>query len=261
MDNKLTNKPHDKDKAVLEIIDNNTNEETDNKRFLCEPCLFERTELDATSFCVDCSEHLCPNCARDHRKAKLLRNHHLLEGEDISKEIRTFKAIRRMMRCPDHPETMVSYKCEDHERYICIMCLADCHRKCDDVNEISGAKSSGIKNTCDSVKETLSRQEIIITASKKASEERIATLKGELDRVKSEQQCYFSSLFEQLTQAKQKTELETDVITKKILNGYEQNLHKCKEALSKEQEYQTLLEYTLKFGNPREIFLSLFQFQ
>ena len=41
----------------------------------CGPCNYEGNAAEAATFCNDCKELLCRNCADSHKKYKRLRNH------------------------------------------------------------------------------------------------------------------------------------------------------------------------------------------
>lgn len=53
-----------------------------NFRHYCEPCRFERKEVNATQFCRDCEEPepLCRPCAKEHLKQKAGRDHKLSQN-------------------------------------------------------------------------------------------------------------------------------------------------------------------------------------
>ncbi|XP_045174676.2 uncharacterized protein LOC123535970 [Mercenaria mercenaria] len=230
-----------------------SNEETENENFRCEPCFFENAEVEATAFCMDCSERLCINCARDHKRNKILRTHKLLEGGEIPKDLNAIKLLKRMMACSDHPETDVTYKCEDHDKYICVTCLAECHRKCNEVNEISLITSPGNEDRCNVLKESLSQLQEYTATSKSASEDNKKSLHSQLPAIQKEQQTLFDSIYEELSQRKKQLELETDELVTKELTEIEGNLQMYNEAEKEEQEYQRLLDVTLKCGNAREV--------
>ncbi|XP_060556512.1 E3 ubiquitin-protein ligase TRIM56-like [Ruditapes philippinarum] len=220
--------------------------------FSCEPCLFENIEKEASTFCTDCSEHLCASCAREHRKNKLSRDHKLFEGENISDKFTTIAAMKKMMNCLDHPDTVVAYKCEDHEQYICVTCLAECHRKCNSVNEIAKANTPVNENMHARVEETLTQLQNTSTASKRESEENITTYKDQLSKVQLQQQSLFNSIYEKMSQAKVNVESDTLNLVSKEVNYHERNLTKCKEADVEGEEFRKVFEFVMESGNSVE---------
>jgi hypothetical protein len=240
------------DTQLKEVGAGGITKETERNISKCDPCLFEDAEVEATTFCTDCSEHLCLNCSREHRKNKSSRCHMLLDFDDIIKDVVVIETLKSMMTCPDHPETMVTYKCEDHKRLLCVTCLAENHRKCNHVSEISNAKKPGNEDTCTRVKETLCQLQERITALKHTSEEHIASLRSQLAVTQSEQQSFFSSMQEKLTQAENKLESQTKMLVTEEMNNLEKTLHKCKKAEAEEIECNKLFEFILRFGHLRE---------
>ncbi|XP_060556511.1 protein wech-like [Ruditapes philippinarum] len=238
--------------AVGGLHDSKEENSVINLNFKCEPCLFENIEKEASTFCTDCSEHLCASCAREHRKNKLSRNHKLFEGEDISDKFTTIAIMKKMMNCPDHPDTVVMYKCEDHEKYICVTCLAECHRKCNTVNEIAKANTPVNEDMHARVEETLSQLQDTATASKRESEVNITTYKDQLSKVQLQQQSLFNSIYEKLSQAKANLESKTLNLVTNEVNDQEKNLTKCKEADAKVEEFRKVFEFVMESGNSAE---------
>ena len=99
----------------------------------CDPCKYDGTEEDATGFCVACTDYLCQNCQRDHKKNKLTRNHTLLLDDNIPKDSAAFRAIKDHMMCSKHPGYELSFECVAHNAVICALCLAQYHRHCVDI--------------------------------------------------------------------------------------------------------------------------------
>jgi len=99
----------------------------------CDPCKYDGTEEDATGFCVACTDYLCQNCQRDHKKNKLTRNHTLLLDDNIPKDSAAFRAIKDHMMCSKHPGYELSFECVAHNVVICALCLAQYHRHCVDI--------------------------------------------------------------------------------------------------------------------------------
>ena len=184
---------------------------------------------------------------------KSSRHHNLLESVDIANDVLLLKNIKNMMRCPDHSETMVTFKCEDHGRYICVNCITQCHRKCIDIIEITKVNTHENEGMNASVKEALSQLKEITVSSKIKSENNLARIRSQLVVIQSEQQSLFGELSERLSQAKCNLESEIDVLVTEELQKSERTLRKCKEAEAAEKEYTKILGFILKFGNSKEL--------
>jgi len=102
----------------------------------CDPCKYDGNVETATGFCVSCTEYLCQNCQRDHKKFKLTRSHKVLIGDTIPKDSTAFRAIKDLMKCSSHPGNELSFECVAHKAMICALCLAHDHRHCEDIAEL-----------------------------------------------------------------------------------------------------------------------------
>ena len=50
---------------------------------LCELCSDTEIEITATSFCIECDQHICDRCFVLHKKWKVCRSHQIVCGADI----------------------------------------------------------------------------------------------------------------------------------------------------------------------------------
>ena len=108
-----------------------------SKGLTCYPCSLEEKQTDAHCFCVQCVEHLCTSCARDHRKIKITRSHVLLDGEEMPNDVSTFEEMAKLTFCKVHIEREIEFKCDSHNDFICSICFRETHRTCDNVIPVS----------------------------------------------------------------------------------------------------------------------------
>ena len=95
----------------------------------CEVCSEESEEdLDkipiATIYCVDCSQKLCDQCSRPHRRWK--GGGHLIKplGAEVEQELIKLRGSS----CDKHKDKQVELYCSDCNQNICLMCSAVKHR-------------------------------------------------------------------------------------------------------------------------------------
>ena len=103
----------------------------------CIPCSLDNRKCDAHCFCVQCIEHLCADCAKDHRKIKLTRNHVLLEGKEMPKDSTAFEEMAKLTLCKVHQDRDVEFCCSLDNKLICALCLRDEHRACKHVVSVN----------------------------------------------------------------------------------------------------------------------------
>lgn len=68
--------------------------QTDQENIYCDPCLYEDIKTKATQFCKTCDapEPLCNDCAKQHSRQKLSRDHELCN--DIQEYLNNQKYLR-----------------------------------------------------------------------------------------------------------------------------------------------------------------------
>ncbi|XP_052785247.1 uncharacterized protein LOC128220762 [Mya arenaria] len=120
----------------------------EKKRF-CDACKYDDLLETASGFCITCTEYLCQNCCRDHKKNKLTREHNMLKDGIMPKDVSPFRAIRDLLKCKTHPENEVAYECMDHKQLICVSCLTGSHRKCDDIVDLGTSDKNCLAKAAD----------------------------------------------------------------------------------------------------------------
>ena len=102
----------------------------------CVPCSLDDKQCNACCFCIQCVEHLCTDCAKDHKKIKLTRNHILLEGKEMPTDATAFEEIVKLTFCKIHEDRDLEFLCESHDKLICALCIREGHRACKDIVSI-----------------------------------------------------------------------------------------------------------------------------
>ncbi|XP_052782625.1 uncharacterized protein LOC128218901 [Mya arenaria] len=115
----------------------------------CDACKYDDLLEIASGFCITCTEYLCQNCCRDHKKNKLTREHKMLKDGNMPKDASPFRAIRDLLKCKIHPENDVAYECVDHKQLICVSCLTGSHRKCDDIVDLGTSDNNCLAKAAD----------------------------------------------------------------------------------------------------------------
>ena len=93
---------------------------------VCEQCGEEKS----VAFCRQCTEFICEDCVRCHRKMKLFASHEVATLADLKKgggrEILLKEAP--LQKCPEHDEVMKIF-CFDCDRLVCRDCILYDHRE------------------------------------------------------------------------------------------------------------------------------------
>lgn len=217
---------------------------------LCEPCLFDETEENAVAFCAVCIEYLCSDCVRGHKRSKMTRDHRVLNEHEMPKDSSIFKLMKSMMLCPDHSEVDVSYKCEQHEKFICTKCLAVNHRKCEEVQDISnGSVTANSKNAAMTLEDELKSVLDKTFSVRIEKEDNIKKLHVDQMEVLEEQSAFIQKLQEHVLSLGKKTEKETESIFEAEIAKLEKDIEECKKLERSETEYKELFDVAIKYGS------------
>lgn len=101
----------------------------------CEPCKDNNESKIARSWCQECKEALCEECAKCHQSMKATKNHEITPLETVRSNPKP--AVKEEVVCYDHNKKEVDMYCEDHQQPGCPMCIATNHRKCDKIAQIN----------------------------------------------------------------------------------------------------------------------------
>ncbi|XP_045182417.2 tripartite motif-containing protein 45-like [Mercenaria mercenaria] len=129
--------------TLLSIL-NERNSTMNPKENNCDPCLREEIKVKAIVYCYDCSEKLCEECKRHHKKSKLSSNHKLIDASEVCGDfdLTELDYFANLSKCPKHGSAYVKYLCKDHDQLCCSECAIVTHRKCEELvslaDEVNG---------------------------------------------------------------------------------------------------------------------------
>ena len=160
-----------------------------DKHTNCDPCQEQGNITEGTSWCPNCEEKLCNDCASHHRSSKATQSHKLL---DINLLTEFPFSISTNQFCDQHCNIQIEYFCTYHDIILCRACLADGHRSCKDVVVLdiacAGLKTTVLKETDRETKhiiETLVAFENGIETNRSALEKECSQIENEIALEKS----------------------------------------------------------------------------
>jgi len=105
-----------------------------DQQTLCELCSESEGKITATSYCVECDEHMCDRCSAVHKKSKATRSHEILCGQAMpSSKVRVKVGG---YYCEQHPDVQNNLFCYDCKIVICFKCVSKHNQhKLTDVSE------------------------------------------------------------------------------------------------------------------------------
>ncbi|XP_035692299.1 E3 ubiquitin-protein ligase TRIM56-like isoform X2 [Branchiostoma floridae] len=98
----------------------------EGESLVCGSC---ETKSGAESFCTECGDFLCDECAAMHRRMKVLRGHQVIGVEQLKAESDTVKIKPRPLpSCRIHSQESLKFFCIDCSEAICQVCTALSHK-------------------------------------------------------------------------------------------------------------------------------------
>lgn len=95
----------------------------------CNPCMREKVNEEATSYCQDCGDNLCAECVKQHMKFAAMKGHKILGKSERRSSNGTANApTNHPLECTEHPGKMADMFCADHNEVWCGACIALYHR-------------------------------------------------------------------------------------------------------------------------------------
>ncbi|XP_048748893.2 tripartite motif-containing protein 45-like [Ostrea edulis] len=222
-------------------------------QLLCEPCLREKEEEEASDYCFSCLEHLCKICTKCHRKNMSSRDHKVSPLNELKSANRT-SIVDISNSCATHKDEKIRLYCFDHEQPCCAMCGGMEHRRCEQFDTIENAvhvfKESG---KVDSIMDDVNKFKSKLEKAKDEEEKNITEIENSVDEMIARSEEDFKTLLDHLQKLqhehieeissslkKSKEKLQTCIGT--LTDGIQ-----CAEYCSKMFEQARISEYETEF--------------
>lgn len=93
---------------------------TGTNSIYCKSCQEDDEESKASSWCMDCSEVLCDDCVKCHKKVRLTRNHVVVAITECSA---SFHQSLSLDNCETHGGRKLEIICKEHLLPCCSVCV------------------------------------------------------------------------------------------------------------------------------------------
>ena len=175
----------------LQTLDQTDNSKMAKKQMQCVPCSIDGKtgkKSNAFAFCTVCTEYLCKECNQNHGKFKATRSHLVLTGDRLPKDISAFEKMSQYGFCDIHNQKEIEFKCFDHDKFVCSLCVASSHRKCDYLVHIDNIDSKNTTTFQENVDRILSlKTDVVLALSSKLEEaEKLDKEEARIDKNKRE---------------------------------------------------------------------------
>jgi hypothetical protein len=161
---------------------------------LCDPCLRDSENENATAYCFSCAEYLCTICTKHHRKHLPSKNHTVHEMNKMTPD-NLFPAAGTIPNCAEHKNKRIKFFCGDHQLPCCSLCIGTKHRKCETINTVEEAakhiKENGELNV---LLGDVKIFETKLTQAKNKQEKNLAQIENSIDEITAQTEKEFKEL-------------------------------------------------------------------
>lgn len=126
----------------------------------CHPCKEDGEDARGTSWCVECSDVLCDECVKCHRRSRPSRHHEVVSLTNISGTLS--QKYPGLENCETHGGRKIEVFCENHLAPCCSLCVIKEHGGCSSLCHIEEAAEKLLEN--DNVKNLQDDVEKLCTA-------------------------------------------------------------------------------------------------
>jgi len=109
---------------VNKLEDTTEGQDSDTLR-VCEWCSDSESTVTATSYCIECDQHICERCSVIHKKQKVNRSHQVVRDNEIPSLEERLKLVASY--CDQHPDKKERFYCTDCKLIMCYKCFEEKH--------------------------------------------------------------------------------------------------------------------------------------
>ena len=220
------------------------------KATICDPCQSRNMVNTSVSWCLDCEEELCSECAEYHTNLKMARNHHVLDLKLKSSYSALLK--KPSLVCEKHKDCQVEYVCVDHDEICCRDCLAKTHKSC--VNTMSldsaskGAKHSQLFSDC---QEQLTSINQTYKSILKYREENVSGIKDDKQRIKENMKKIKEKLIQRSNQVEKELTNKLDILVQENTKFQQDEISKVLEVTEEVELYLKEMLLIVEHGSEK----------
>ncbi|CAC5401353.1 unnamed protein product [Mytilus coruscus] len=222
----------------------------------CEPCGRVGENQQAHSWCSDCSEPLCGECLKFHRKGKTTANHKpipILEAEKLD-----FSVLNIPETCHIHDDQKLSLFCLQHDTICCAFCLRESHNACKDVESIENA-SKGVKmgTAIDDLQHRMSEFSLMIGKILNVYKNNLSSISDQRDEYKEKIRNVRKELYTYLDELEQEIDTKFDACNKECKGEIEKHIKDLTTRKNKSDSWQTAIETLTEHASETRIFAAI----
>ena len=220
---------------------------------VCDPCHSSNVVNTSVSWCMECEEELCFECAEYHTKQKMARNHHVV---DLKLKTSYLELLKKSTVCEQHKDCDVEYFCLDHDELCCRECLAKTHKSCVNTtsvdSESKGAKQSQLFYDCQEHFTSINQTYKSIL---KHREENVNGIKDDKEKIKENMKKLKDKLIQRINQIEKELTNKLDILVQENTKFVEDEISKVLEVTEEVELYHKGMLFSVEHGSDKQAFL------
>ncbi|KAL3843097.1 hypothetical protein ACJMK2_021050 [Sinanodonta woodiana] len=229
----------------------------------CDSCTYDGTLMQAGGFCLVCKEHLCDECIKFHRKTKVLREHKIVNLEELSQnsEIGDYLPIKTEM-CPVHVDEENKFFCKDHKGLFCSSCTFMNHRTCKNVFDLKLHSKALLEMFEPSL--VSNKFDTLVTQLKEVTKEKetsLQELRFQVDHVMDDIKNLRQKMNTLFDEAEMEVRSEGNRIYKEVSMTLLDQKQECQSLIVAIQNSKTILDTVFDHGSENQVFSVLLEME
>ena len=220
---------------------------------ICDPCQSRNIINTSVSWCMECEEELCSECAVHHKAMKVAKNHHVI---DLKLKSSYYALLKKPSLVCEQHTYYLEYFCVDHDELCCRDCLAKTHKSC--VNTMSldsaskGAKQCQLFSDCQKHLTSISHTYKSIL---KYREDTVKSIKDDKEIIKEQMKKIKEKLIQIITQIEKELTNKLDILVQENTKLQQDEISKVLEATEKLESYLREMLFIVEHGSEKQAFL------
>ncbi|KAL3870559.1 hypothetical protein ACJMK2_038611 [Sinanodonta woodiana] len=218
----------------------------------CDPCSRNNISSHVHSYCKNCRDALCESCMKTHRGMKLCQDHVVLGKSEYLANIDNLKLEEQT--CSRHTNKTLEQYCNTHKKLCCPNCVAEEHRKCDDVIPVTeAAKKCRSSKEISNLRSALSKYIVHLNLVLKNRNTQKKDLEAKKTKVLSDFRTLKSQITDHLDRLEKELEGKMNQTNEKEGKRLREEIDRSQEITSAVDNCGDLLEVTDHHGSDSQL--------
>ncbi|XP_062593613.1 uncharacterized protein LOC134255110 [Saccostrea cucullata] len=211
---------------------------------VCEACQRFNEEEAASNYCLNCSEALCDNCTKCHRKSRASQDHKISPFDEIKDTyLQEMSKPSTNITCFKHKDRPIELYCNDHEEPCCTMCCCTDHRKCESVETVEEkAEKVRCSGSVDALLQDIRKFKVKLSEVKVKQESNITEIEDNTDKMTEKVQKLKRSIIQHVERLESEYLDEMSKLTKQCKEKLTLNIQALQDSVNLMKHCITNLE-------------------